>query len=407
MDVVRQYTIGGVGGENFCQKNSLSLSVINTNTTSVTITVGQYGTATFGYKVSKLEYESCTGDQQLDGHTGDGHRYVYELTGTTADTDSSSTVQNSGITYDGTSSNLLPAPSGSGDTVSGQSLCYDFCSGSTDPFEKAFVVSFIVVKKVNGEDIHADVQATLTIGGSPCDGSSSSTLDNDVLIGFKMIDEGASETCPDRTTNAADYITAGPHTAEIHETICADLDGTNYDVTLHAFRFKDNAVGTELKSGTTDAEFFYGGSGVLNSGEVLKVEADWSYEVTSGTRRMLRTTYLLGSSEDGESSSTIRILPAEVQVQEQIEAAGASEAADAEAEDAEDADASPAPSDDHSHESPLIWGVIGTGAGVVIIAGVMIYQATRSGRSGRRADGESSNKKGYQRVGRFQSNLAF
>ena len=388
MDIVRQYTDGSI---NYCQENVLTISVLNTGQASATVTAGAFGNAQVAYSVSKLEYSAD------ECQTGE-FKYLYELAGTITSSASVAGDSHTLSIADSTIDN--PTISLAGDStvelVKAESLCRAVCTDPSLLISDAVTHTFTVVVDVYGEQIHADVQAVLTLGGSPCAAAVQNQLTDDVSIGFSMQESNA---CPNRVSSAGSYSTAAGQSVNLDQYICATISGaSSYTLSLTAFSFSASAG--PGKTGTTIADFFYGGFGTLEAGETITVTADWAYDVTTGNRRMLRTTYLLGSSS-GESQASIQVISAEVQVQEQIEAAGASQ----QAPPASDVMA-PAPSgvEDHSHDNTaLTVGVAVVGVGVLAIVVVMSVQAYQQ----RRADGGPGGKKGYQRVGRFQSNLAF
>jgi hypothetical protein len=158
-------------------------------------------------------------------------------------------------------------------------------------------------------------------------------------------------------------------------------------------------------------DYYYTVTGLTSAaGKEVELTVQWEYTVVPvvpvvgpEARRLRATsTYLLGSS-DHHSSAGLRILPAGVQIQEQIEAGV--EAAPAHdviynktftAEDVAD----------HQHTNAnwgLVLGIGGSVVGVGFIA-VWIYTGWKRTQNGRDWLGVGS---GYQKVGRFETNMAF
>jgi len=381
MDIVRQYTVGSI---NYCQENVLTISVLNTGRASATVTTESFGTARVAYSVSKLEYSS-------DDCPTDEFKYLYELTGTITSSDDDHTISMTQSTI--SHADISLASGYSVKKVKAESACRAVCTDTSLLISGPVTHTFTVVVDVHGEQIHTDVQAVLTLGGSPCGETTSDELIDNVSIEFKIQD---GDVC----NRDASYSNT-TETVNLDQYICATISGkSDYDLLLTAFEFSGSAG--KGKTGNDLADFYYGGFGTLVADETIAVTADWEYNVTTGGRRMLRTSYTLGSNH-GESHASLRVLPAGVQIQEQIEAGV--EAAPAHdviynktftAEDVAD----------HQHTNAN-WGLgLGIGGSVVGVGfiAVWIYTGWKRTQNGGTFLGGGS---GYQKVGRFETNMAF
>ena len=411
MDIVRKYT---VDGENFCQLNSLALTVYNTGTASATVTVQSAGEASVDYTITKLEYLSCGNG---------GFRYKYELTG---DITASIANPSSSIAHSSIKSASEPLALTSGDnatTISAQSDCLAVCgdSAADDLIDAVQTHTFQVDVDVNGEHLYADVQVQFQITGDPCAADAEDTIAADVDVQLVFAMEGTSSACAGATKRADSL------TVQFDEIICAGLEKVDstktHGLSLVHFTFSDGdevlktSTADCVSANSCDAQFFYGGYANLASrpGAAIVVDADWEFDVTG---RRLRTTYMLGSGSGsgGHSDASIRVLPAGVQVQDQIEAAAPVEEAEAEpvaeAETEEPAPA-PAPSDTSDSGLSMEWiiiivlvSVVAVGAALWAWLGCREQSAGRNDSANVQVVGVGATYK-YKKLSRFTSNIDF
>jgi len=326
MLVVRKFT--GTQSDNstnqhYCQINSLEWTVFKTGSSRQTITVEGFGGAQFRFDLDKLEYTECTATS---------HKYAFEISGEVS-TDGGSTWSESGlklqdVTFSeeptvlvdngGENDHLVTAGATEGE-------CRDYCDTSSHTDEVTVSFTAVYVLPSTSQTIHADVTATLQMLGDPCSSSyepeiTQSDMQSTAAPTLQFHTVASDADCD---ANAVWANTVQPN---VNEKLCAKIvdNSTAYPATLTGFSFiDDDGAGNNLTSigdtGNKADDFWLND---LQAEAVIEVTALWTIDINSGQRRMLRTTYLLGSSA-GESHASIQILPAGVQIQEQIEAAPA------------------------------------------------------------------------------------
>lgn len=408
MYVVRKFTGVQSDGSNqhYCQRNSLEWTVYKTGSSRQTITVQGFGGARFRFDLDKLEYTECTAIT---------HKYAFEISGEVS-TDDGNTWSETGLKLQNVQfsgePNGLSDSGGEDDHLltagATQGECSNYCNTNSHTGEVTVSFTAIYVLPSTSQTIHADVTATLQMLGDPCSTSyvpeiSQENLESTAAPSLEFHTVATAAQC---NANAAWASTVQPN---VNEKLCARIVDSSsvYPATLTSFTFIDNGGnGTTLTdigtTGNTVDDFWLDN---LQAEAVIQVTAYWSININGGSRRMLRTTYLLGSSS-GESQASIQILPAGVQVQEQIEAAGASQ----EAPPASDVMA-PAPSgvEDHSHYNTALIAVVSVVGGLVGLGFLwfMVTGFVRMSRGGVFVDLGGKKETEYRKVNRFQSNLAF
>lgn len=417
MNAVRAY-VGSDKHQDFCQSNLLTYQIQYKGSAKSEITVSTSGAMEFSFEVIDFSY---TADTASGACPADQRKLVLTISSSAADAGTQYDLQTSdhatqaltnGEDPNSVIHSGLTSPQQNG-IITISSGCQDFCGDGSD-VKRGLGYSFTAMAvHGNGQQFYADVTGQSTIHGNPCDTDSDTAGDLDATFGVYKPDTSATACAADATYGP----TVGSVT--IADALCFKLealstdfdfapqtpiakvhDGTDYQPT------SDYSISSVADLSTATVKYYKISSLQLMGNKDIQIEIPWQYDLSSPTgtgRRMLRSTvYLLGSGDgSGESDLTFSILPAGVQVQEQIEAAGASQ----EAPPASDVMA-PAPSgvEDHSHDNTALTvglGVVGVGVLAVIV--VMSVQAAQSGR----ADKRPSGSEGYQRVGRFQSNLAF
>jgi len=287
--------------------------------------------------------------------------------------------------------------------------CKDYC-GKT---QSVLTFDFDAYASYDSQHFYADVSGTLTLTGDPC------TAD------FKTADltavlKSAAMNAQDCKSSSSVSYTDDISTVDTVGTGCFKLSPESTDYasvfTAGVASLKFGTEGGTLETpeqGTLPLsgpdkvgnDYYYTVKGLTSAaGKEVELTVEWEYAV--GQRRLRATsTYLLGSS-DHHSSAGLRVLPAGVQIQEQIEAG-------VEAAPAHDViyngtvlnttnDDLP----DHEHTNAnwgLGLGITGSVVGVGFIA-VWIYTGWKRKQNGRDWLGVGS---GYQKVGRFETNMAF
>lgn len=403
MTVIRQYVFPG---QKYCQSNSLGITLFKKGTAAATIIVKGLGNADFSYTVSQLEYVACSGDDEGK------FDYRFNLTGSVV---SDSNSENPYVFTTHGHSNTLSTPlaytSANGQHVTGASGCQDFCGASPASLINGLqAISFTATQDVNGVDIRGYIQANLQISGSPC---GDADVDADIAsagavdIELAFIPEG--DDCATATVWKTDDLITEDDRPTIDQRICAKMKTgiASYAVQIEKFTFtnsgtsadksKSLANGDDTGINGLDDQFYYE---TLDSNAVITVDVIWTYKING--RRMLRTaSYTLGSSA-GESHASIQILPAGVQIQEQIEAAPAHDVI----YNGTVLNTTETSLPDHQHTNAN-WGLgLGIGGSVVGVGfiAVWIYTGWKRTENGRDFLGVGS---GYRKVGRFETNMAF
>jgi hypothetical protein len=408
MNVVRAYS---QGTSKFCQSSELQLDVKTDGEAHAVVAVQSISEVEYDFYTSQFYFsdettEGCTGTERrlilvIAGQaTVDGEDVGYSTLGHDVD---------SAITDMPSSFAKTAAGSPPSETLSVQSTCQDFCSSAVRTID----FSFTAESSSNNQLHYGVVSGQATMSGNPC--SDTAVAHNSFSATLEVaVPNDNSVPCDANAGNFA----ASCGEAYTDDSLCYHLiedASVSYALTKTNHKFEERAIGSSdpyIKISpqptlSDEGNNFYKLDDISDFGNKdIKLTVDWTYVITEdGTRRMLRSTYLLGSGQDGESTSSLRILPAEVQVQEQIEAAGASQEASQDASPSLDVTA-PAPTgvEDHSHDNTgLLIGVLCTGAGVLVLAGFMVFQAVQK----RADDRVGVTGYQYQKVGRFQSNLAF
>ena len=405
MNVVRAYS---KGTSNFCQSSELQLDVKTDGDAHAVVAVQSISDVEYAFHTSQFYFS----DETTEGCTGDDRRLILVITGqaTVDDTDvgystlghdvGSTTISNIPGTFTTTT-----AGSPTSETLSVQSTCQDFCSSAVRTID----FSFTAESSSNNQLHYGIVSGQATMSGNPC---SDTTVDHNSFSATLEVAVPNDNSVP-CNADAGVFAALGGQ-AYTDDSLCYHLikdTSVSYALTKTGHTFQERAIGS---SGTytdiavppalsNEGNNFYKVSDISGFGNKdIKLIVYWQYTISDdGTRRMLRSTYLLGSS-DHHSSAGLRILPAGVQIQEQIEAAPAHDVI-YNGTVLNNTDTS---LPDHEHTNAnwgLGLGITGSVVGVGFIA-VWIYTGWKRTQNGRDFLGVGS---GYQKVGRFQSNMAF
>lgn len=399
MVVVRKFT--GTQSNNdpqhYCQLNTLKWTVFKTGHSKQTIVVQGFGGARFRFDLDKLEYTKCNA----------GHKYAFEISGEVS-TDGGSNWSESGlklqdVTFSGEPVQLKDSGVDDHLVTAGTTTeeCSDYChlKAHSTPVTVSFTATYQLPTTL--QTIHADVTATLQMSGDPCSLEYKPEISaNDMK---SVAEPSLLFAVVQQTGNCKEYTGqwSSSVTPTITQKLCAKIVSAAsglYPATLTGFSFVDGAGNPLTSVGNTNnkADDFW--LDQLQANAQIEVTAYWTIDINSGTagngRRMLRTTYTLGSNH-GESHASIRVLPAGVQIQEQIEAAPAHDVI----YNGTVLNTTEDPLPDHEHHKANIGLGLGIGGVVGVVGlglGVWIFTMCKR-------------KDGYEPVGqgRFEANLAF
>ena len=197
---------------------------------------------------------------------------------------------------------------------------------------------------------------------------------------------------------------------ECFEAICLETDYTDV---INQDNFITHSMSTaELAADTL--HYFRTWNLRSLSGRKLSLTVSWTY-VGIGSRRLRHETYFLGSSNP-HASAGLTILPASVQVAEQLETAGMS--SDITAVELVDDSPTPEPLATESTAATTsvgVWMGVGVGVGVLVmlVVLVIIFVEQKTGKNDTEDNKIESPAvaivNNYKRVstGRFTSNIAF
>tara|TARA_B110000285_G_scaffold235577_1_gene318249 strand:+ start:14647 stop:19908 length:5262 start_codon:yes stop_codon:yes gene_type:complete len=379
-------------GSQFCNARDLSLSLVHKGRDTASLLVDATPELEISLSLTNFEYQACS----------TGHQIAFKIEDNSAATIS---AENSMVTIGGVSQTVasqfdLTSGTGTSYVASYVSPCQDYCGES----QSVLAFDFDAKGSDAGQDFYVDVSGSLTLNGDPCTGSpvtsdltavlksaamdqsdcKSSSLYTPAISTVTTDSSGCFKLSPESTAYASDF-TAGQASLK---------SGTAGNLVLDTTLI--------LSSAKVGDDYYYTITNLVSAaGKEVELTVEWEYEITGGRRLRATSTYLLGSS-DHHSSAGLRILPAGVQIQEQIEAAPAHDVIyNGTVLNTTDDDLP-----DHEHINAnwgLGLGITGSVVGVGFIA-VWIYTGWKRTQNGRDFLGVKS---GYQKVGRFQSNMAF
>lgn len=406
MVVVRKFTgkQSNNDQQHYCQLNTLKWTVFKTGHSKQTIVVQGFGGAQFRFDLDKLEYTKCTA----------GHKYAFEISGEVS-TDGGSFWSESGlklqdVTFSGNPLKLVDSGVDDHLVTAGTTTeeCSDYChlKAHSTPVTVSFTATYQLPTTL--QTIHADVTATLQMSGDPCSLEyKPEILANDLST---VAEPSLLFAVVQQTGNCNEY--TGQWSLDVTPTItqklCAKIVSAAsglYPATLTGFSFVDGAGNTLTSVGNTNnkADDFW--LDQLQANAQIEVTAYWTIDINSGTagtgRRMLRTTYTLGSNH-GESHASIRVLPAGVQIQEQIEAAPAHDVI----YNGTVLNTTNTTLPDHEHHNANIGLGLSIGGSVLGVGLLAVWIYTGCKRRDNKLDFLGVGN-GYQKVGRFEANMAF
>jgi len=384
--------------QEFCNARPLSLSITHKGRNEAKISILGLPELDIQLTLANLAYEACTA---ADGNAG--HEVTFKIVDDT--NEATVTAENSKIDGTPVSQFDLTPVTDTSYVASYVGTCQNYCGTA----QTVIAFDFDAKGSQSGQDFYADVTGSLTLNGDPCTGSEQETFTAQLQSAALGTDDAS---CQD--SSSYDSLTSQ---VETDGTGCFKLSPLT-----DAFASVFTAGQTSVRTGTggnlvadpsinvLTAEvgdvYYYTITNLLSlAGKEVELTVEWEYEITGRRRLRATSTYLLGSS-DHHSSAGLRILPAGVQIQEQIEAAPAHDVIYNGTVLNTTGDDLP----DHQHTNAnwgLGLGITGSVVGVGLFA-VWIYTGWKRTKNG--GDWLGVGKKGYRKVrqvGRFQSNMAF
>tara|TARA_B110000977_G_scaffold144511_2_gene183481 strand:- start:28830 stop:33779 length:4950 start_codon:yes stop_codon:yes gene_type:complete len=387
--------------QEFCDERELELQVIHKGSNSATLTINTPPTLNINLALTDLAYVNtdCSADH---------HRIVFKIQDTTTGVDI--TAENSMIN-DAEHGSQFDLTSGAQYSYIGD--CADYCGVATSSLE----FDFDAKGSKSNQDFYADVTGTLTLVGDPCLDVVSRSFKAEMTTGR----QAETGDCAN-----ADFVSSGT-TVALDQQACFKLAplnstfGSLFEFVASKLESREGSnafvdqAGLSVKSSLGDGYVWSVSDVSALADKTLKLTVDWDYKV-DGTGRRLRTTYTLGSGSGGHSDASIRVLPAGVQVQDQIEAAAPVEepVEEAEAEEPETEPApAPAPSDTSDSGLSMEWiiiivlgSVVAVGAALWAWLGCRKQSVGRNDSANVQVVGVSENYK-YKKLSRFTSNIDF
>jgi len=372
--------------QEFCNARPLSLSITHKGRNEAKISILGLPELDIQLALTNLAYEACT-----DEHGNAGHEVTFKI----VDTTNAATITAENSKIDGTKTDSqfdLTPGTGTSYVASYVGTCQSYC-GTT---EKVIAFDFDAKGSQSGQDFYADVSGSLTLNGDPCTSSKQQTF----TAQLQSAALGTDVSCQDSSSydlSTSSVATDGTGCFKLSPLTTAYASAFTAGETSVKTGTAGNLVADPSVTVSSPAEdgddYYYTITNLLSlAGKEVELTVEWEYDITGGRRLRATSTYLLGSS-DHHSSAGLRILPAGVQIQEQIEAAPAHDVIYNDTFDTTDVA-------DHEHTNAN-WGLyLGIG-GVVGVVGLGVWIGT---------DCSKRNGKGYEQVsqeGRFQSNLAF
>jgi hypothetical protein len=380
-------------GSPFCNARELSLSLVHKGRDHASLLVDGTPELEILLSLTNFEYQACAG----------GHQIAFKIVDDTSAAIIS--AENSIVTINGVSQTITSQfDLTSGTETSYVSPCQDYCLTT----QSVLAFDFDAKGSDSDQDFYVDVSGSLTLNGDPCTGSPV-TSDLTAVLKSAAMDQSDCKSSSSYTKTISTVTTDGSGCFKLSP------ESTDYASVFTAGQasLKSGTQGGTLETDTTlilsspdpDGDDYYYTITNLVSAAGREVELTVEWEYTVGSRRLRATsTYLLGSS-DHHSSAGLRILPAGVQIQEQIEAAPAHDVVyngtlNTTVEDVAD----------HEHTNAN-WG-FGLGIAGSVFGGMafLAWIGTGIARSLNGGNFFGVGKKGYQQVsqvGRFQSNMAF
>ena len=405
----------------FCSIIPLKLTVKHSGSSTAIMTIATDIGFEFEFTLEDFGLQNCT---DVDGAAG--HQLIFKIKDEKTDNPVSSITD---LKVNGTLISDTWNDDDNDDVYNYASTCHatNYCQDTN-----TLDFDFVAMKSTNGQDFYADVGGDLSIAGNPCLAANTANKDLDALLEVghgttPTEDGGECKNVPD-----ADYGTESQE-VKVQELGCFKLSKINgaigkLNVTDYVLK-RDGMVVSEADKGnyiipskstdtlTEDTVHYFTMDNLRDlAGETLSLTVSWEYVdlggSNPGTRRLRHETYFLGSANP-HATVGMKILPASVQVAEQLETAGmSSDIAASETTDETDTAPAPEPLATESTAATTSVGVwVGVGVGslvVVMLVVVYVQRANQVGIAGGPATG-STKYRGYKKVDslRFSSNIAF
>lgn len=454
MNLVQSISNDDHAGVDFCSSTPLKLSVQHSGNSTAYMTIKGDDGFQFDFSLKDFGYEICTDDT-----TDDGHRLFFEI----EDGKTVEEVYGLMVGINNTNKTVVSETKES-DFTAAPHRYHTECKKDTDAAaedycvdENALAFEFIAKEAVRGQNFFAAITGSLSIKGNPCLDDENEALNAVLQIGnggaLAAGDLGNCKTDTElwedvdgvlvaRGDKWTDAVGTASVEVEVDELGCfrlirgdkavGKLDMTGYDLKECTDTFdncdvtytdldKAKFITPSLSTATLDEDtehYFRMGNLRDLSDKNLGLTVRWTYIDIGGSRRLRHETYFLGSglSVNPHATGGMKILPASVQVAEQLETAGMSSdiaAGETTSETTDETDTAPAPElateSTAATTSVGVWVGVGVGSlAVVMLVVVYVQRANQVGIAGGPATG-STKYRGYKKVDslRFSSNIAF
>jgi hypothetical protein len=417
MDFVQQIVAQSTGSK-FCSAKPLKLTVVHSGNSTAYMAIKNDAGFNFEFDLLNFGYEKCSMENGEPGH-----KILFGIKDNTYDSTNAQNTIISDATIEinnGGDKTMTLVNTDGLHEYSG--ACINYCRAQSDVDFK-----FTAERSSAGQVFYADIDGKLEIIGNPCELAKQQNLD-----ALLQVANGESESKCEDVTDEASWVSdsTNPVQVGVDELGCFRLSRTtgaigNLDVTSHILSeynsthyvpFTDQSVYvTHEPVGELTAEtaHYFTMHNLLNlEGKSLSLQVFWTY-VGLGSRRLRHETYFLGSANP-HASVGMKILPASVQVAEQLETAGMS--SDIAASETPDAAATSDESEPLATEATAAttsvgtWVGVGVGFGGLVALMVVVVQSARGKLFvATKLGGSDDEYRGYKRVDnvRFSSNIAF
>ena len=269
-------------------------------------------------------------------------------------------------------------------------VCADICSAEDGAYDDQYGLDFSLRDKSHSPT-RLEITSSIQVKGSPCDASDtlergSVELDLYGVQGDETVECDTSNKVADDAVNAADHsLCASLQVSDfgsssltiVDETLTRTSPGAEPELVSAPFfdpSYTNSDLGSRIESSSA-----HGLTVANDSMKTYTLTVVWEQVLSTGSRRLLRTTHVFGAGEKTAKSS-IFILPASAQIED---AAGS---LDAKSEEA-------APKEEEKEEdsglSDLEIGLIAGGSALVVLgAGYMIWKREKDGYSRMDSPGE-------------------
>lgn len=394
----------------FCNDKVLSIDIENMrgeSTDSIGI-IAEEATASdpISAQFSFIGYQSCT----LNG--GQGHKLV-----ATMDIDSNSPdfqiSYGAGDVFAQLEDGQVEAPvyDAAARVLTFSTVCADICSAEDGAYDDAYGLNVALIDtRQSYSSTRLDITSVIQVTGSPCDASD--TLERgSVELDLYGVEKGLSCDASNKVDDGA--VTASGHNlcaslqvsdfgssslSIVSETLTRASLGQEPELRTGITFFEDNYQNSDLTS-LVESTGYVNLNPIYDPMKTYTLTVVWEQELSSGSRRLLRTTHVFGAGEKSARSS-IFILPASAQIED---AAGSLDAKSEEDEPASEED-EPASEEEEKKASSLSELEIGliAGAGALFVLGVGYWVWKRDKEKRQGSTGGETGPLGYMPVRRSE-----